>query len=382
MKPSIIIITALIATGPAALPAVAKDPENLPKVMFLTTGGTIQHMKNPDGSNSRIPLQATIENIRDRYPQPEVAAILDSIQSSFTEVTLVGSASFDVETEFFPLSLAAQRAFDSGYDAVIVTQGTFSSEFTCFFMHLLVNSEKPIVVTNAQRQHMSVGNDGDRNLLDAILVATHPDAVGKGAMLVEGSKIVSCREVTKNSDRPGAFNAQSLGVMGYLSGGTLDMNAATRDNVVFYYAPTRKHTYRSAFSITKFVNPDGSFRPLPRVEILPSHYSARADIVHAMVEMGVKGIVLQGLAFTGTPFTTQKAVLDQLAESGMPVVRTHINQGVYDGRQVEPGSGFYIGGDNLPAHKARILLQLAMVYTEGLPWPERRDAIQAYFSTH
>lgn len=382
MKPFVIIVAGLIATGMAASPAAAKDPADRPKVMFLTTGGTIQHMKNPDGSNSRIPLEATIDNIRKRYPQPEVAVILDSIQSSFTEVTLVGSASFDVETEFFPLSLAAQKTFDSGYDAVIVTQGTFSSEFTCFFMNLLVNSDKPIVVTNAQRQHLSVGNDGDRNLLDAILVATHPDAVGKGAMLVEGSKIVSCRDVTKNSDRPGAFNAQTLGVMGFLSGGTLNMDAATGDNVVFYYAPTRKHTYRSAFSIMKFVNPDGSFKALPRVEILPSQYSAKPDMVDAMAAMGVKGIVLQGLAFTGTPFATQKPALDKLAESGMPVVRTHINQGVYDGRQVEPDSGFYIGGDNLPAHKARILLQLAMVYTEGLPWPQRRDAIQAYFSTH
>jgi L-asparaginase/Glu-tRNA(Gln) amidotransferase subunit D/carbon monoxide dehydrogenase subunit G len=363
-------------------PARAQDREHRPRVMFLTTGGTIQNQKNPDGSNSRIPLEQTIANIRSRYPQPEVAAILDSIQSSFTEVTLVGSASFDVETEFFPLSLAAQKAFDSGYDAIIVTQGTFSSEFTCFFMNLLVNSDKPIIVTNAQRQHMSVGNDGDRNLLDSILVARHPDAVGKGAMLVEGSKIVSCRDVTKNSDRPGAFNAQSLGVMGFLSGGTLNMDAAVGDNVVFYYAPVRKHTHRSAFSIMKFVNADGSFRTLPRVEILPSQYSARPDVVEALVEMGVKGIVLQGLAFTGTPFATQREALDKLAESGMPIVRTHINQVVHDGRQVEPASGFYIGGDNLPAHKARILLQLAMVNTEGLPWPERRNAIQAYFSTH
>lgn len=364
-------------------PALAQDDgDALPRVMFLTTGGTIQHMKNPDGSNERIDLEDTVANIRERYPQPEVAAILDGIAPTYREVTRIGSGSFDVEGEFFPLSLAAQEAFDDGYDAVIVTQGTWSSEFTCYFMHLLVDSDRPIVVTNAQRQHMSVGNDGDRNLLDSILVATHPDAVGKGAMQVEGAKIVSCRDVTKNSDRPGAFNAQGLGAMGFLAGGTLSMNTATGDNVGFYYAPVRNHTYRSAFAIRDFVNGDGTFVDLPRVEILPSHYSAKPDIVESMVGLGVEGIVLQGLSSGGSAFIDQREMVDELAEGGMPIVQTHLNQGVFDGRRTAPAEGPYIGGDNLPAHKARILLQLAMVKTEGMDWPDRRDAIQELFSTH
>jgi L-asparaginase/Glu-tRNA(Gln) amidotransferase subunit D len=372
---------AALALAAASGPAAAQE-EAPTKIMFLTTGGTIQHMKSPEGENERIDLEQTIDNIRARYPQPEVAAILDGIEPTFQEITRIGSGSFDVEGEFLPLSLAAQEALDGDYDAVIVTQGTWSSEFTCLFMHLLVNSEKPIIVTNSQRQHMSVGNDGDRNLLDAILVAQHPEAVGKGAMQVEGAKIVSCRDVTKNSDRPGAFNAQGLGAMGFLSGGTLDMAKATGDNVGFYYTPARKHTHQSEFSIADLVNEDGSFRTLPRVEILPSHYSASPDIVEAMVELGVEGIVLQGLSSGGSAFIDQREVVDALAEGGMPIVQTHLNQGSYDGRQTAASEGPYIGGDNLPAHKARVLLQLAMVETEGLEGEERRQAIQALFNTH
>lgn len=381
--------TCLMATAIAAVTGMIPSQSSaqteegsLPKIMFLTTGGTIQNMKNPDGSDERIDLEVTMQNIRERYPQPEVAAILDSIEPSFMEVTRIGSGSFDVDGEFFPLSLAAQDALDGDYDAVIVTQGTWSSEFTCFFTNLLVNTEKPIIVTNSQRQHMSVGNDGDRNLLDSILVASHPEAIGKGAMQVEGAKIVSCRDVTKNSDRPGAFNAQGLGAMGFLTGGTLTMNYATGDNVGFYYAPARNHTHLSAFSIRDMVAEDGTFRALPRVEILPTHYSAEPDIVNAMVELGVEGIVLQGLSSGGTAFIDQREAVDALAEDGMPIVQTHVNQGSYDGRKTAPADGPYIGGDNLPAHKARILLQLAMVKTDGLNGSERRDAIQELFDTH
>ncbi|HZB80041.1 MAG TPA: asparaginase domain-containing protein, partial [Nitrososphaera sp.] len=245
----------LLEDVPSQANATANVTENgLPRVMFITTGGTIQNMKNPNGTDTRINLEDTISNIRERYPQPEVQTILDSIDPSFMEVTRIGSGSFDLN-EFLTIAWEAQKALDGEFDAVIVTQGTFSSEYTCYFLQLLVNSTKPIIVTNSQRQHMSVGNDGDRNLLDSILVATHPESEGKGALQVEGAKIVSCREVTKNSDRPGAFGAQNLGVLGYLSGGTLSMEATVpEDNVVYYREPTRQHTFESEFSIEDLIN--------------------------------------------------------------------------------------------------------------------------------
>ena len=68
-----------------------------PRIMFITTGGTIAHRENPDGSNSRIELPEVIANIRKRYPQPDVIALLESIQPTFKEVTLVGSSSLRLQ---------------------------------------------------------------------------------------------------------------------------------------------------------------------------------------------------------------------------------------------------------------------------------------------
>jgi L-asparaginase len=349
-----------------------------PKIMFLTTGGTIQHKKMPEGGNSRIDLEETITNIRTRYPQPEVAKILDGIAPSFKEITLINGADFDLR-EFLTIAWEAQKALDADFDAVIVTQGTVSSEYTCYFLQLLVRSSKPVVLTNSQRQHMSVGNDGDRNLLDSIVVASDPDSRGKGALQVEGAKISSCREVVKTSSRPGAFMSGNLGVLGWVQGGTLGQNSA-RD-IGYYRSPTRRHTADSAFSIKDLVNPDGSFKPLPRVEVLPSYYGARTDVIDALVKLDVQGLVVEGLP-PGRIFKDQQARLAQLAAGGMPIVVTSVDAGAYDGSGVEPVSGPIVSGDNLPAHKARILLQLAMEKTQGLNGQERLDEIERIFDTH
>ena len=348
-----------------------------PKVMFVTSGGTIAHLKNPDGSNSRIELPDVMANIRKRYPQPDVAAVLDSIEPSFKEVTRVGSGSLRLQ-EFLSMSLEAQQALDGPFAAAIVTHGTVTSEDTCYFLNLLVNSRKPILLTNSQRQHFSVGNDGDRNLLDSIMVATNGDSTGKGAILVEGAKIMGCREVLKNSDRPGAFLAQNMGVLGWLPGGTFDANH--RDAIVYYREPTRKHTFKSEFSIKELVNPDGSFKSLPRVEILPSYYDAKQDVIDSMVKLGVAGFVVEGLPPAGTIFIDQQSRLTELAKQGMPVVLTSRNAGSYDAR-TRPRPPF-IGGDDLPAHKARILLQLTMKKTENLSGQQRSKEIQRLFNTH
>lgn len=366
--------------SPEQQPPGRAQQDGLPKIMFLTLGGTIANQMNPDGTSTRIALPEVIENIRERYPQPAVAAVLDSIDPSFLEVTRVGSGSLTSE-EYLSTAWEAQKALDGEFDAVIVTQGTVTSEDTCSFLNLLVNSKKPIVLTNSQRQHMSVGNDGDRNLLDSILVALHPDSTGKGALLVEGAKIMACREVLKYSDRPGAFLAGAMGVLGWLPGGGI--GSSTLERIVYYREPTRQHTFKSEFSINDLVvnDRDGTFKPLPRVEVLASYYDAQPDVVDALVSLGVEGLVIQGPAPGGGAFDAQEPRLEELAEGGMPIVQTSRNAGAYEVR-VQPSDGPFIGGDDLPSHKARTLLMLAMEKTEHLSGEARRSEIQRLFSTH
>ena len=59
-------------------------------------------------------------------------------------------------------------------DGVVWVQGTNTIEETAYFLSLTVQSEKPIVVTGAQRPYNGLSTDGPMNLLDAVRLAGPP----------------------------------------------------------------------------------------------------------------------------------------------------------------------------------------------------------------
>ena len=59
-----------------------------------------------------------------------------------------------------------------------------------------------------------IGNDGDRNLLDSVRVATSPESRELGVVVVLNEEIHSAREVTKTNQRPSGFGSGSLGILG------------------------------------------------------------------------------------------------------------------------------------------------------------------------
>jgi L-asparaginase len=353
-----------------------------PRIGFVTTGGTIANRMNPDGTSTRLTLRDTMAEIRARYPQPSVAAVLDSIDFTDVEVTRVGSSSFDLK-EFLGICLAAQKAISDGVDAVIVTQGTVMSEESVYFLNLLVGGDAPIVLVNSQIQHMDVGNDGDLNLLNAIMVASAKASRGK-TVLVENQKILAAREVLKGSDIPGGFSGGVMGPLGWVGRPEAGYTAATADTFVTYYrAPVRKGRATSEFSIRDLVTPDGSFEPLPRVEVLAGHYGGQVDVIDAFMKLGVQGLVITGLPPTGRSADAQAARLQELETQGIPIVHSSRNAAQFQNR-VGPSTNLRIEGDNLPWQTARVILQLAMHKTakQGLTGAARLAEIQRLIYAH
>ena len=68
-------------------------------------------------------------------------------------------------------------------DGLVWVQGTNTIEETAYFLSLTVQSEKPIVVTGAQRPYNGLSTDGPMNLLDAVRLACAPETRGKGAVV-------------------------------------------------------------------------------------------------------------------------------------------------------------------------------------------------------
>lgn len=356
-----------------------------PRIKFVTTGGTIANYTNPDGTHTRILISDVFKNIRARFPQPEVTSILDSIEFSEVETTRVNSGSQSL-TDYLSSSLEAQKAIDAGFDAVIVTHGTVTSEDTAYFLNLLVSGDAPVVLVNSQIDHYSVGNDGDMNLINAIMVASSKSSRGK-AVLVENQKILAAREVVKGSDLPGGFSAGALGPLGWIArpdDSVGPYTTAKADQFVTYYRDTvKKGRGTSEFNIKNLVLPNGSFKPLPRVEILAGHYDGRVDVIDALVKVGAEGLVITGMPPFGGVFGPQGARLNELANGGMPIVHTSRNAPLFQNRVYTSGNN-HIEGNNLPWQKARILLQLAMQKTaeQGLKGNARLAEIQRIFETH
>lgn len=231
-------------------------------------------------------------------------------------------------------------------DGLVLVHGTNSLEETAYFLHLTLRTEKPVVVTGAQRPFTALSTDGPVNLLDAMRVAATKEAAGLGVLVVINNEIHSARDVTKTSTyRLHTFQSRAYGILG-------DVDA---DVINIYRRPTRRHTAHSEFDIT-------TVDELPRVDILYVHAGARADLVQAVIERGAQGIVVAGVGAGSTGELRQE--LAAVARDGRAVVvrSSRVGQGhiARDDNWQETGM---VAADNLSPHKAAVLLGLAMTRT-------------------
>lgn len=301
----------------------------MPLIKIISTGGTI--------ANTGQGLISMDEVLKD-IPQARAMAEFEII-----EATRVRSGSMRLDQWLETARAVSESALDPRVDGIIVTHGTFTVEETAYFLHLTIQTEKPLVVVASQRMHDAVGNDGDRNLLDAIRVALSSEARGKGVLVTLHEEIHSAREVIKTNQRPGGFVSLGRGIIGHIES----------DQVSFYYNPIRRHTYRSEFDICRIGQ-------LPRVDVLAVYVGADDTAAHACLAAGAQGLVVNGYAFLGRPSADQQDGLARIAASGVPIVLANRGGG---GRIPVDWTDPYLQGDTLVAHKARILLMMGLTKT-------------------
>jgi L-asparaginase len=312
------------------------------RIRIIGTGGTIA--RTPAGV---LPIAGLVDDIRRLHPAVDLHSYA---QLDFVDVLEVGSEQFTPAEWILVASEVQKAASASQVDGVVITHGTFTAEETAYFLHLTVHTEKPIVIACSQRPHSTIGNDGDRNLVDAIRVAATTEAQGKGALVVLNEEVHGARGVRKSSGRPSGFGSSSIGLLGHVD----------RDRVTFYASSTRRHTFNSEFSIPA---------SLQRVDVVATYAGADGTAVSALMERGVDGLVVNGFSFNGMPHRDQVEALTVVTSAGIPVVV--VNRGG-DGR-IAPdihNEGF-VRGDNLTAQQARVLLCLALTRTRDVAGLQR-----------
>lgn len=224
----------------------------------------------------------------------------------------------------------------------VVTHGTGTLEETAYFLHLVVRSEKPVVVVGAMRPWSAVSRDGPLNLYNSVRTVLTPAAIGKGVMVLLDDTIHSARFVTKgNTTRVETFVSREVGPLGF----------ADADRVVFYRQPLTRHTAKTEFDISSMTN-------LPTVEVVYGHQEASGSSVDAFANSGTAGIVYAD----GSPAVTK--TLQTAMAKGVAVVQSD-RKG--SGRVLQSERQFGRGivtADNLNPQKARILLRLALTKTK------------------
>jgi L-asparaginase type II len=248
---------------------------------------------------------------------------------------------------------------DDTVDGIVFVQGTNSLEETAYFLNLTVRSDKPIVVTGAQRPYTALSADGPLNLINAVRVAVAPQTRGKGVVVVMNDEINAAREVTKtNTYRVQTFRSRDIGLLGY----------ADPDAIVYYRAPLRRHTLASEFDLS-------AVEHMPMVDVLYVHTGCRSGAAEAALAVGVRGIVVAGAGAGATgnfAFEINEIAAERRA---VIVLSSRVGEGrvLRENNWSEPNM---VAADNLPPHKAAILLSLALLKTD------QPDEIQKLFDAY
>jgi len=302
----------------------------MPLIKIISTGGTIANT-----GHGLIAIDDVLKDI------PRAKAMADF---EIFEATRVRSGQMRLAQWLEVARAASAAAADPRVDGIIVTHGTFTTEETAYFLHLCVHTEKPLVIVASQRKHDEVGNDGDRNMLDAIRLVLTPEARGKGVLVTLHEEIHSAREVLKTNQRPGGFQSLGRGILGHIED----------DQVSFYATPTRRHTTHSEFDIRQITE-------LPRVDVIAAYVGGDDAAAQACIAAGAQGLVISGYAYNGRPSADQLSGMEKIAASGIPIVLASRGG---QGRIPVDWNDPFIQGDSLIPHKARILLMLGLTKTK------------------
>ena len=244
---------------------------------------------------------------------------------------------------------------------IAITHGTDTMEETSYFLNLVVNSDKPVVLTGSMRPSTAMSADGPLNIYNAVAIAADPTARGRGVLVTLDDDIHSGHDIFKtHSTDIGTMQSGEAGLVG----------VALFGKNIWYRVPTCLNTTRSEFRVE-------GVNALPRVDIIYAHANMSPDVITSAVKNGARGLVIAGVGDGNMTSPAVEAVKAAIAQ-GVVVVRSSRTNGGIIRRNIELDDDKLgtVASMELNPGKARVLLQLALLKTHD---PAR---IQSYFDRY
>lgn len=319
------------------------------KVVVITTGGTIAMSEDamtktvkPEGDNVLASYIPYLNNIAD-------IEMLDFFNLPSPHIK---------PEHMHKLAMKVKYYLDQEeYAGVVITHGTDTLEETAYFLDLVVESEKPIVVTGAMRSNNELGSDGPINLISSVRVASSKTARNKGVLVVFNDEIHAARHVTKtHTSNVATFQSPSFGPIG----------TVTKKEILFQQS-LLKHEHMNIDTLDK------------DVWLFKAYAGMDSRMIEYSVEQKVDGIVIEALGQGNVP----PALVDGIKKAigrNIPVVLVSrcfngIVEDIYGyeggGKQLKELGAIFSNGLN--GQKARIKLMILLSCKSNM------DMIQSSF---
>ena len=320
-------------------------------LLVLATGGTIAGQAGSAIRRDYRPGQIPIEEFLDA-----VNALGLPMHLSGRQIANIDSADIGIAVWRELHSACVHAMADPECDGIIITHGTDTAEETAFLLDQTLPTNKPIVLVGAMQPANAVGSDGLRNFANAMQVAAHSNASGRGVLLVMGDQVFAARDARKaRTNGANAFAGFPRGPIALATPSTLEwLSQPWRSNEAARYALPEE---------------------MPEVPILHSYAGMSAEEAGRLCAPSTRGIVLAGMGDGNAP-SGVRDLLDEKARSALLVVRaTRVDEGLVE-RTAEDQTNGIIAARALGPAKARILLQLLIAGGVNDP-----AAVQAAFDS-
>ncbi|KRA05824.1 L-asparaginase [Rhizobium sp. Root564] len=321
-------------------------------VCLITTGGTIASQKN--ASTGHVTAKLGGSELR-----ASLGSRLTGLELVVDEFMTVGSFALSLEDAFALACKIRDHLADPKIDGVVVTHGTDTMEESAYMADLLIDSEKPVVFTGAQRAADEPDGDGPRNISDAVRIAASDTARGLGVLLCFEQEFHAARDVTKShTSRTDTFISAEHGKLGEVDG----------DLVIVHRRPVGPGKIPAT-------------RVETDIEIVKLGIGTSDRFLRFAASEGMRGIVIEGFGRgNATPAVTAAAI--DLVKSGVPVIMTSRCQrgrvkpiyGNGGGKTLAEGGVIFAG--DLSSQKARVLL--ALLLGSGLGMEDIRGDVERF----